>query len=178
MTAKVIESARKFRQVMAAAGSIDEPGAKPLGKEYIELVQDGVVAAQYIKSWQRQPEDAVLIAPAYTFLMSNTAVEHQFWLDVGATGWWERLNQPITHPYILSRRWEHGKQWTDLDEYFARQEAMAELVIGLTHRCRKQIHLGLSELSAGGSDQRGALLRTIQQVLRSAQPANDEENAL
>jgi hypothetical protein len=174
MTAKVIESARKFRQVMAVAtGSIDEPGAKPLGKEYIELVQDGVVAAQYVKSWQRQPEDAVLIAPAYTFLMSNSAVEHQFWLDVGATGWWERLNQPITHPYILSRRWEHGRQWTDLDEYLARQEAMAELVVGLAHRCRKRIHLGLSELSEGGSDQRGALLRTIQSVLRSAHPAPD-----
>lgn len=168
MTAKVIESARKFRQVMATAGSFDEPGAKPPGKEYIELVQDGVVAAQYVKSWQRQPEDAVLIAPAYTFLMSNAAVDHQFWLDVGATGWWERLNQPITHPYILSRRWEHGKQWTDLDEYFVRQEAMAELVIGLTHRCRKQAHLGLSELSEGGSDQRGNLLRAIQSVLRQA----------
>jgi hypothetical protein len=135
------------------------------------------VAAQYVKSWQRQPEDAVLIAPAYTFLMSNSAVAHQFWLDVGATGWWERLNQPVTHPYILSRRWEHGRQWTDLDEYFARQEAMAELVIGLTHRCREQIHLGLSELSEGGSDQRGALLRVIQQVLRRAQPQTTEESA-
>jgi hypothetical protein len=168
MTAKVIESARKFRQVMAAAGSVDEGGGRPLGQEYIELVRDGVVAAQYVRSWQRQPDDAVLIAPAYTFLMSNAAVDHQFWLDVGATGWWERLNQPITHPYILSRRWELGKQWTDLDEYLARHEAMAELVIGLAHRCRKQIHLALSELSEGGGDQRGALLRTIQSVLRQA----------
>ncbi len=113
------------------------------------------MAAQYVRSWQRQPEDAVLIAPAYTFLMRNQPVDHQFWLDVGALGWWERLNQPITHPYVLSRRWEPGHQWTDLDEYFARQEAMAELVIGLVHRCRKQVHLGLSELSESGSDQRG-----------------------
>ena len=73
------------------------------------MVQDGVVAAQYVRSWQRQPEDAVLIAPAYTFLMSNRPVEHQFWLDVGATGWWERLYQPLTHPYVLSRRWEPGQ---------------------------------------------------------------------
>jgi hypothetical protein len=169
LTAKVIESARKFRQVMAVAtdGVTDEP----LGREYIELVQDGVVAAQYVRSWQRQPQDAVLIAPAYTFLMSNQPVEHQFWLDVGATGWWERLNQPVTHPYVLSRRWEPGHQWTDLDEYFARQEAMAELVIGLVHRCRKQVHLALSELSESGSDQRGNLLRTVQSVLRSAAAA-------
>ncbi len=165
LTAKVIESARKFRQVMAV-GTGGVPGGEPLGKEYVELVRDGVVAAQYVRSWQRQPEDAVLIAPAYTFLMRNQPVEHQFWLDVGATGWWERLNQPITHPYVLSRRWEGGRQWTDLEEYFARQEAMAELVIGLVHRCRKQVHLALSELSESGSDQRGNLLRTIQSVLR------------
>ena len=119
ITAKVIESARKFRQVMAAATGAGRGRRPPLGQEYIELVQDGVVAAQYVRSWQRQPEDAVLIAPAYTFLMRNQPVEHQFWLDVGATGWWERLNQPITHPYVLSRRWEPGQQWTDLDEYFA-----------------------------------------------------------
>ncbi len=169
LTAKIIESARKFRQVMNAAGDVT---TRPLGQEYIELVQDGVVAAQYVRSWQRQPEDAVLIAPAYTFLMSNQPVEHQFWLDIGATGWWERLNQPITHPYVLSRRWEPGHQWTDLDEYFARQEAMAELVSGLVHRCKKQVHLALSELSEGGSDQRGNLLRTIQSVLRHQNVAN------
>lgn len=169
LTAKVIESTRKFRQVMAASAGRSD---RPLGQEYIELVRDGVVAAQYVRSWQRQAEDAVLIAPAYTFLMSNLAVDHQFWLDVGATGWWERLNQPLTHPYVLSRRWDHGHQWTDLEEYFARQEAMAELVIGLVHRCRKQVHLALSELSEAGSDQRGALLRVIQQVLRTERPAN------
>jgi hypothetical protein len=179
LTAKVIESARKFRQVMAYTSGNQASGnqggdeiARPLGQEYIELVQDGVVAAQYVRSWQRQPEDAVLIAPAYTFLMRNQPVDHQFWLDVGSTGWWERLNQPITHPYVLSRRWEPGRQWTDLEEYFARQEAMAELVIGLVHRCRKQVHLALSELSESGSDQRGNLLRTVQSVLRSAGAAN------
>jgi hypothetical protein len=53
LTAKVIESARKFRQVMAYA--YGNQGAdtitQPLGQEYIELVQDGVVAAQYVRSW-------------------------------------------------------------------------------------------------------------------------------
>ena len=36
------------------------------------LVHEGVVAAQYVRSWRRQPTDAVLLAPAYTFLMSNS----------------------------------------------------------------------------------------------------------
>jgi hypothetical protein len=131
------------------------------------LVQDGVIAAQYVRSWQRQPQDAVLVAPAYTFLMSNRPVDHQFWLDVGSTGWWERLYQPLTQPYVLSRRWDDGGPWTDLDEYVTRQEALSALVLGLTRRCRKQIHLGLAEMAANGMEQRGAMLRAIQQVLRN-----------
>ncbi len=159
VTAKVIESARKFRQVM---------GENDLGREYVQLVREGVVAAQYVRSWQRQPEDAVLLAPAYTFLMSNQPVDHQFWLDVGGTGWWERLYQPLTQPYVLSRRWSQGAIWTDLDEYAARQEALSALALGLLRRCRVRIHLGLAEMSEAGNEQRGPLLRAIQNVLRTA----------
>ena len=57
-----------------------------VGQEYLEMVQDGVIAAQYILGWQLQPEDAVLLAPAYTFLMSNRPVDYQFWLNVGGRG--------------------------------------------------------------------------------------------
>ena len=125
-----------------------------------------MVAAQYVRSWQRQPADAVLLAPAHTFLMSNQPVDHQFWLDVGSTGWWERLNQPLTHPYVLSRSWDPSAQWTDLDEYAARQGALYSLVLGLVRRCRVQVHLGLSELGEQGAEQSGPLLRAVQTVLR------------
>jgi len=169
ITANLIESVRKFRRVMIRK-SIDSQDTtvedKSLGQEYVEMVRDGVVAAQYIRSWARQPEDAVLLAPAYTFLMSNRPVDHQFWLDVGSSGWWERLNQPLTHPYVLSRRWSPDTKWTDAAEVAARKEALATLVMGLVYRCRQQIHLGLSELSEQGSEQRGPLLQAIQTVLR------------
>lgn len=169
VTAKVIASARKFREVMTGLPSATGEGhAGALGREYMQLVEDGVVAAQYVKSWQRQPQDAVLLAPAYTFLMSNQAVDHQFWLDVGSIGWWERLYQPLTQPYVLSRHWPGGRTWTDLDEYTARQEALAALVLGLVRRCRVQIHLGLSELGEQGFEQRGPLLRAIQNALHAA----------
>ena len=115
------------------------------------------MAAQYVRSWQRQPADAVLLAPAYTFLMTNRPVAHQFWLDVGGTGWWERLNQPLTQPYVLSRDWPASQPWTDAEEYAARQEALYALVMGLVRRCRTQIHLGLSELGEQGVEQRGPL---------------------
>jgi hypothetical protein len=154
---------------------VPKPTGAPrsLAQEYVEMVGEGVVAAQYVRSWQRQPADAVLLAPAYTFLMSNRVVDHQFWLDVGSTGWWERLYQPLTHPYVLSRAWPFAvgqepatRAWTDVEEYAARQDALACMVLGLVRRCRKQVHLGLSELGEAGNEARGPLLQAIQQVLR------------
>jgi hypothetical protein len=163
VVANLIESVRKFR--WAAGKALEEEG-KPLGQEYLEMVQDGVIAAQYIRSWQVQPEDAILIAPAYTFLMSNRPVDYQFWLDVGSRGWSERLYQPLTHPYVLSRSWSQSKPWTDYDEVEANRDALYRLVIGLVRRCRWKVYLGLSELSEQGYEQRGPLLKAFQHVLR------------
>jgi len=169
VAANLIESVQKFRTV--AAGTLGEEG-KPLGQEYIEMVQDGVVAAQYVRSWQVQPQETVLLAPAYTFLMSNRPVDYQFWLNVGAGGWWERLYQPLTHPYVLTRHWPSRAIWTDGHEFEARQEALYRLTLGLIRRCRRRIYLGLSELGEQGYEQRGPLLQAIQRMLRRlpAQP--------
>jgi len=165
--ADLIESVQKFRWVMEDTNAENSQGeGKPLGQEYLEMVQDGVIAAQYIRRWRQQPEDAVLLAPAYTFLIGNRPVDVQFWLNVGGSGWWERLNQPLTHPYVLSRRWPTDAIWTDADEFEARQEALYRLTLGLVRRCRRKIYLGLSELSEQGSEQKGALLQAIQRVLR------------
>ncbi len=171
VAANLIESVQKFRW---AAGKALEAEAKPLGQEYLEMVQDGVIAAQYIRSWQVQPEDAILIAPAYTFLMSNRPVDYQFWLDVGSRGWSERLYQPLTHPYVLSRSWSQNKPWTDYDEVEASRDALYRLVIGLVRRCRWKVYLGLSELSEQGYEQRGPLLKAFQHVLRQASGENLE----
>ncbi len=171
----LIESVRKFRWV-AGGVELGEGGVaserKPLGQEYLEMVQDGVIAAQYIRGWRLQSEEAVLLAPAYTFLMNNRPVDYQFWLNVGGRGWWERLYQPLTHPYVLSRRWPYREDdqemalWTDADEVDARQDALYRLVLGLLRRCRRRIYLGLSELGEQGYEQKGALLHAIQRVLR------------
>lgn len=160
--AQLIESVRKFRWVTEGRAAVE---GKSLGQEYLEMVSEGVVAAQYIGSWELQPEDAVLLAPAHTFLMNNQPVDYQFWLDVGGMGWWERLYQPLTHPYVLSRRWT-GAAWTDADEVAARQDALYRLVEGLVRRCRRRVYLALSELNEQGSEEKGPLLQAVQRVLR------------
>lgn len=156
--ANLIESAAKFRR--AAGLSLDEDGLS-LGREYLLMVRDGVIAAQYLQSWQAQPPDAVWLAPAYTFLMSNRSVDVQFWLEVGNRSWGERLFQPLTHPYVLSRSWPPGRRWSEADEVAASQLLLYRLVLGLLRRCRSRIYLMLSELNEQGYEERGPLLRAL-----------------
>jgi hypothetical protein len=103
---------------------------RSLGREYIAMVEDGVLAAQYVGAWQEPKDDAVLLAPAYTFLMMNRPVDYQFWLDIGSRGWYERLYQPLTHPYVLSRQWDGQRQWGDADEHAASQQRLYRLAAG------------------------------------------------
>ena len=62
--ANLVELVRKFRKVVW--NCLANSGIA-LGKEYIEMVHEGVIAAQYIQKWEAQDENAVFIAPAYTF---------------------------------------------------------------------------------------------------------------
>jgi len=169
VAASLVESVRKFRQAMEPSGDLTGFGnLSGLGKEYLAMLQDGVIAAQYLESWRTEDEEAVLVAPAYTFLMMNRPVTVQFWLDAGSSGWYERLAQPITHPYVLARGWEPGRLWTDADEVEQSREALARLTSGLLRRCRERVYLGMSELGESGFEQRGDLLKAFQKVLQQA----------
>jgi hypothetical protein len=164
VTANLVESIRKFRKV--AGENLAKVGI-PLGKKYIEMVHDGIIAAQYIPRWQAQHEDAVFIAPAYTFLINNYPVDIQFWLDVGNRSWAERLYQPLTHPYVLSRNWTKNKIWTDAEEVETSEQGLYALVYGLMNRCRRKVYLGLTEYNEQGYEQRGPLLQAFHRILQS-----------
>ena len=124
------------------------------------------MAALYVSSWRDEERDAVFLAPAYTFLMRNRWVDYQFWLDVGSNQWWERLEQPLTHPYVLSRNYPRNQIWTDDMEFDARQAALRRLVLGLVRRCRQKIHISISDLGEQGYEQRGIMLRVVQQIIQ------------
>ncbi len=165
ITAQIVESARKFRQTVNPdpyAAILDSN----VGRDYVRMVSEGVVAATYVESPYAEKPNAVLLAPAYTFLLSNESVGYQFWLNAGSPAWWERLYQPLTHPYVLSRQWPPDKKWGDEDEVAARQATLLRLVRGLLRRCRTRVYLAISTLNEQGFEERGPLLTVIQQVLR------------
>jgi hypothetical protein len=173
IASSLIESIKKFRYAMEPSYvNMDNP-AFDLGREYIAMLEDGVIAAQYLESWRTENKETVLVAPAHTFLMMNRPVAIQFWLDPGSSGWVQRLSQPLTHPYVLSRHWETGRLWMDNDEVNAETESLARLAGGLLSRCREKLFLALADLSETGFEQRGTLLKAFQKILQ-----NQEGNEL
>lgn len=163
VAASLIESIQKFRQAMGGEEENDEDRLA-LGREYVVMLEEGVIAAQYLTAWQVEETEAVFIAPAYTFLLMNRPVRVQFWLDIGSQGWVERVYQPLTHPYVLARAWmqeEPGRVWSDADEVAANREMLVRLVNGLLHRCRERLYVCVTNLGEQGFEQRGPLLRAI-----------------
>lgn len=158
----LIESIRKFRKVLTESGL----AAEEIGPVYLDMVREGVAAARYARSWTEPEEEAVLLAPAYTFLMRNRPACYQFWLDVGSRAWYSRINQPITHPYVLSRAWPSQRKWTDRHEQAVAREVLGRLVLGLVRRCRERVYLGVADLGEHGEEQRGMLLEALQRVRR------------
>jgi len=166
--ASLIESIQKFRWTV---GTNLASEASDIGKEYIQMVQEGVIAAQYLHTWEDPSDNAVFLSPAYTFLISNRPVDIQFWLDIGSSSWYQRLDQPLTQPYVLSRQWKHGELWNAEDELSASYQSLYRLSLGLLSRCREKIYLGMSDLDVRGFENRGLLIRIFQHVLQKAQQA-------
>ena len=142
-------------------------GPFAIGRAYIDLVKSGALGALYLPGWT-DTDDAVFIAPAYTFLMRNRVVDVQFWLDIGATGWRDRIFQPLTHPYVLSRNWPRERGWSDMDEIKSNRESLRRLLIGLMRRARGRIFLGMSSYGEGGMEQNGPLLNLLNRVQAQA----------
>jgi hypothetical protein len=167
----LIESVRKFRLAMEPSFvDLDHPDFD-LGREYFQVLEDGILAAQYLESWRGGEPDAILVAPAYSYLMMNHPATIQFWLDPGSSGWFQRLDQPLTHTRVLSRGWPADRQWMYGDEEQANLESMRRLVLGLVRRCRQKIYLCMSTLGESGFEQRGRLLIALQAVLKEQQHA-------
>lgn len=168
---RLVESARKFRQVMSEGISARTPD---LNKEYIRLVETGILSAQYMGDWASKTRSgSVLVSPAFSYLMNNRPVRYQFWLDIGSQGWWTRLDQPLTHPYVLNRNWQPGKLWSDMNENAANQQSLIRIMDGLIRRCSEHIFMCTLGVNEQGNEERGALIMAVQTILRKLQSTGE-----
>lgn len=161
---RIVESARKFREAVEEQAEIGLE-ADDLGREYVQLVLSGIASAEYLSDRPQRLPAGVILAPAYTYLTRDLRSRYQFWLDVGAEGWTSRPHQPLTQPYVLSRGWPAGKQWTDVEEETSKRENLVRVLGGLAARCTGGIYLAFSQLGIGGEEQSGRLARAVLTVL-------------
>lgn len=159
--AALVRSAREFRQL---AESLDEPHDTA---GYVQRVLDGLIGEQWLtQTASAGPAEGVHVMPAYTFLMTNQTVLHQFWIDIGSSGWAERMQQPLSNPYVLSRNWPVGQRWTAADDMAADAEQAYRVVAGLLRRCTDRVWLTSVEYNEQGFTQQGPLLLAMQRILR------------
>lgn len=170
----LIESCRKFRSIFLPIKT--DSDVNP-GQEYIRVLEKGILAAQsYSAHSEQEAAEAVFLGPAFSFLMRNRPVAYQFWLDIGSQGWWSRLDQPLTQPYVLNRNWQQGQQWTDVEEYETNQRTLARITNGLLHRCREHAYLCSISINERGLEERGQLLLALQTIRRLQALQNGEKD--
>jgi hypothetical protein len=177
VVSELIDSARKFREVVAPEDRTAEAGLEnwaDVAHRYAALVGEGVLAAVHITEWQ--DENAVFVAPAYTFLTRNRFVDYQIWLDMGSNAWSERLEQPLTQPYVLRSTYPEGQLWTDELETVAQREQLRKVILGLVRRCRQHLYLGFADLGEQGFEQRGPLLRVFNTILQNYGDENETQD--
>lgn len=160
IASQLIESALHFRTVLTS----QQKSWPELTSQYIELVGDGLLASAYSNAdWERT--EAVWVMPAYSFLMRNRPVDYQLWVDVGSNSWFERIEQPVTHPYVLRRDYPIRQAWTDDQETSTQTEFLRRMMVGLLRRCRQHLYLGFADLGEQGYEQRGILMRQFNRIL-------------
>ncbi len=167
IASQLIESAQRFRQTLYTEELRDWNGA---GREYLSFISRRLFAGLHVQSWRDEDSNSVFLAPIPTYLLRNRFVDYQFWLDVGSNSWWERMDQPLTQPYVLRRSYPAHLGWTDDMEAEARDDMLYRTVMGLTRRCRKQIFLGITGFGEEGFEQRGPLLHIFQKILSRHSP--------
>lgn len=161
IVSNLISSAHSFRKSAEQVDSRLDPG-----NEYVRMVDEGILADQYEPAGTRKPAEAVLIAPAYTFLLNNQAVDYQFWLNLDSPAWNRRIYQPLTQPYVLSAQWRATERWTEIHERESSREMLRRVVTGLLRRCRRRVYLGFSRYDERGYEQVGELRIVFDYLLR------------
>lgn len=170
---RLVESAAKFAQAAASEGAPEDNST--LHRDYVQLILGGIASAEYLSDAPREPQ-AVVLATAYAYLTRDLRSSFQFWCDLGADGWWNRPNQPLTQPYVLSLRWPVGQAWRDVEEAQAERDALARVLHGLLARCTRGVYLAHARLGIDGQEQGQRLMRALALACgRIAQPESATE---
>jgi hypothetical protein len=157
----LVQTAKRLDQLASPLG-LDNP--VEIGTALINAVYQGLVTAR-TPDFGESPDGAgITVATVYSYPLVGKPARYQFWLDVGATGWWDIPRQPLSNAFVLNPGWRSEDKWTMDEDIKVRNQLLSRIIRGLTNRCAGQIVLATSELDRRGLRQEGPLWRALQAV--------------
>ncbi len=171
---KLIASSRTFRDIFSQAqlnpadlSASPSPDVQAINAAWLEMLEMQLMPRQFAAErspLQARDPNSVLLGTAYAWATSDLRARVQIWLDVQSNGWHQRIHQPLTHPFVLSRQWNGNQAWSDADELVTSRDMLARLCGSLAFRCQERILLASSQLTLKGADEAGMLAKALQRM--------------
>lgn len=162
---QILKSAVRFCEV---ARTIDShltkyTGTRPQpGKMFIDMVLKGTIASEKLEE-EKISENAVILSTPYAFLLTQTDVDYQFWLDASSPVWFPGDAKELSNPHVFSKHWSGGT-WSDDRDVLLRKQNCARTVRALARKIKKGIVLAISTYNTRGFEQEGPLPEHVARV--------------
>ena len=155
---QMIDSFKKFKNVVE---SFKEFNQKELGKDFIEMIYNGTIAAEVLYQNEHKRDEIILATP-YKFLQSPqiNSVKYLFLLDISSDKWLQSIAKELSNPYIFSPQWENN--WDDDLDQSLRKIQLIEFFQSMVSKSKKGIYINDSYLNSRGWEQEGKLYDWLQ----------------
>ena len=157
---QMIDSVKKFKNVVESFKDFNQ---KELGKDFIEMIYNGTIAAEVLFQNEHTDEEIILATP-YKFLQNPQidSVEYIFLLDISSNNWLKSIAKELSNPYIFSPQWKNKKNWDDELDQNLRKKQLVEFLQSIISKSKKGIYLNDSYLNSRGWEQEGKLFDWLQ----------------
>ncbi len=157
---QMIDSVNKFKNVVESFKDFNQ---KELGKDFIEMIYNGTIAAEVLFQ-NEHTDDEIILATPYKFLQSPQidSVKYIFLLDISSNNWLKSIAKELSNPYIFSPQWKNNKNWDDELDQNLRKKQLVEFLQSIISKSKKGIYLNDSYLNSRGWEQEGKLFDWLQ----------------
>ena len=157
---QMIDSVKKFKNVVESFKDFNQ---KELGKDFIEMIYNGTIAAEVLYQ-SEHTSDQIILATPYKFLQNPQidSVKYLFLLDISSNNWLQSIAKELSNPYIFSPQWKNEKNWDDELDQSLRKIQLVEFFQSIISKSKNGLYLNDSYLNSRGWEQEGKLYDWLQ----------------
>ncbi|MGM0409547.1 MAG: UvrD-helicase domain-containing protein, partial [Bacillota bacterium] len=156
---QMIDSVKKFRDVVKSFKDFNQ---KELGKDFIELIYNGTIAAEVLYN-NKIKENNIILSTPYKFLLNNQieSVKYIFFLDISSNSWLKSIAKELSNPYLFSPQWKNSQKWDDELDQQLRKKQLVDFFQSIISKSKEGIYLVDSYLNSKGWEQEGEFYKWL-----------------